>query len=108
MQQDAHEFFNFLLNAISEVLSDEKKKELTNGTLKSVNILAKRSNAINQIDQALRTGGEGYKQDLTWIQEIFQGTLTNETRCLNCETVSSKDEDFLDLSVDIEQVSVTS
>lgn len=47
---------------------------------------------------------DGVRQDLTWIHEIFQGTLTNETRCLNCETVSSKDEDFLDLSVDIEQV----
>jgi ubiquitin carboxyl-terminal hydrolase 12/46 len=23
----------------------------------------------------------------TWIHEIFQGILTNETRCLNCETV---------------------
>lgn len=29
----------------------------------------------------------GSKSDTTWIQEIFQGTLTNETRCLNCETV---------------------
>lgn len=37
------------------------------------------------------------------MQEIFQGTLTNETKCLCCETVRSKDEDFLDLSVDIEQ-----
>ena len=39
----------------------------------------------------------------TWIHEIFQGALTNETRCLCCETVRSKDEDFLDLSVDVEQ-----
>uniref|UniRef100_A0A8C7DD82 ubiquitinyl hydrolase 1 n=1 Tax=Oncorhynchus kisutch TaxID=8019 RepID=A0A8C7DD82_ONCKI len=39
----------------------------------------------------------------TWVHEIFQGTLTNETRCLTCETISSKDEDFLDLSVDVEQ-----
>eukprot|EP01134_Creolimax_fragrantissima_P002194 CFRG2194T1 len=39
----------------------------------------------------------------TWIQDIFEGVLTNETRCLECETVSSKDECFLDLSVDIEQ-----
>jgi ubiquitin carboxyl-terminal hydrolase 12/46 len=43
------------------------------------------------------------KVDPSWIHEIFQGTLTNETKCLNCETVSSKDEDFLDLSVDIDQ-----
>lgn len=27
------------------------------------------------------------KPDPTWVHEIFQGTLTNETRCLNCETV---------------------
>lgn len=34
---------------------------------------------------------------------LFQGILTSETRCLNCENVSSKDEDFFDLQVDIEQ-----
>ena len=39
----------------------------------------------------------------TWVHDIFQGTLTNETKCLSCETVRSKDEDFLDLSVDIDQ-----
>ncbi|XP_071043819.1 ubiquitin carboxyl-terminal hydrolase 46 [Parasteatoda tepidariorum] len=43
------------------------------------------------------------KPEPTWVHDIFQGTLTNETRCLNCETVSSKDEDFLDLSVDVNQ-----
>ncbi|CAI5495787.1 unnamed protein product [Closterium sp. Naga37s-1] len=37
------------------------------------------------------------------------GTLTNETRCLCCETVTARDEAFLDLSLDIEQnSSVTS
>lgn len=39
----------------------------------------------------------------TWIHDIFQGALTNETKCLCCETVRSKDEEFLDLSVDVEQ-----
>lgn len=24
----------------------------------------------------------------TWVHEIFQGILTSETRCLNCEAVS--------------------
>uniref|UniRef100_H2Z1Y1 Ubiquitin carboxyl-terminal hydrolase n=1 Tax=Ciona savignyi TaxID=51511 RepID=H2Z1Y1_CIOSA len=50
----------------------------------------------------------GYSEDevddeATWIHEIFQGTYTTITRCLTCETVKNKDEDFLDLSVDIEQ-----
>ncbi|KAF7629201.1 Ubiquitin carboxyl-terminal hydrolase [Meloidogyne graminicola] len=86
------------------VLVEEKKREYTNGTLKTANGLTKRSNLIttNTHDYSARST-DGMKQDLTWIHEIFQGTLTNETRCLNCETVSSKDEDFLDLSVDIEQ-----
>lgn len=45
----------------------------------------------------------------SWIQDLFSGILTNETRCLTCETVTSRDEAFLDLSIDIDQnTSVTS
>lgn len=36
-----------------------------------------------------------------WCNDIFQGMITNETKCLNCETITSKNEMFLDLSVDI-------
>ena len=40
---------------------------------------------------------------------LFLGIFTSETRCLNCETVTSKDEDFFDLSIDVEQnTSITS
>jgi hypothetical protein len=28
------------------------------------------------------------KEELTWIHELFQGILVNETKCLNCETVN--------------------
>ncbi|KAL3068438.1 hypothetical protein niasHT_030729 [Heterodera trifolii] len=113
MQQDAHEFFNYLLNAISEVLMEEKKKEQLGGSLRNANSAMapnKRSFSANAKSQPndlsakqLTSTSDITGQDLTWIQEIFQGTLTNETKCLNCETISSKDEDFLDLSVDIEQ-----
>ncbi|XP_048398412.1 ubiquitin carboxyl-terminal hydrolase 46 isoform X4 [Stegostoma tigrinum] len=88
MQQDAHEFLNYLLNTIADILQEEKKQEKQNGKLKNGN--------ANEVE-------ENSKPEPTWVHEIFQGTLTNETRCLNCETVSSKDEDFLDLSVDVEQ-----
>jgi hypothetical protein len=40
------------------------------------------------------------------LGDAFQGILTSETRCLNCETVTSKDEDFFDLSIDVEQVPI--
>ena len=29
-----------------------------------------------------------HKCDPTWVHDMFEGTLTNETRCLCCETVS--------------------
>lgn len=47
--------------------------------------------------------GDSSQPQSTWIHDIFQGVLTNETQCLSCETVRSKDEDFLDLSIDLEQ-----
>ncbi|KHJ82159.1 ubiquitinyl hydrolase 1, partial [Oesophagostomum dentatum] len=99
MQQDAHEFLNYLLNTVSETLIEEKNAErermMRNGTLRKGTLGTDRGR-----DEA---SGSSSKNDTTWIHEIFQGTLTNETRCLCCETVSSKDEDFLDLSVDIDQ-----
>ena len=36
------------------------------------------------------------------IKLPLKGVMTNVTRCLSCESVSAKDERFLDLSVDIE------
>ena len=39
----------------------------------------------------------------TIVHRLFEGVLTSETRCLTCETVSSRDESFIDLSIDIEQ-----
>nr|XP_033803805.1 ubiquitin carboxyl-terminal hydrolase 12 isoform X2 [Geotrypetes seraphini] len=88
MQQDAHEFLNYLLNTIADILQEERKQEKQNGRIPNGNIDNENNNST---------------PDPTWVHEIFQGTLTNETRCLTCETISSKDEDFLDLSVDVEQ-----
>ncbi|XP_073289125.1 ubiquitin carboxyl-terminal hydrolase 3 isoform X2 [Primulina huaijiensis] len=43
------------------------------------------------------------KQNEIFRSYMHQGILTNETRCLCCETVTARDETFLDLSLDIEQ-----
>ncbi|KAI6648444.1 Ubiquitin carboxyl-terminal hydrolase 12-like [Oopsacas minuta] len=80
-QQDAQEMLNFLLNRISEILRAELSEDSDDSS----------------------SGSHKDPAPLTWVQEIFQGTLTNETKCLTCETVKSKDEDFIDISVDIEQ-----
>lgn len=75
MQQDAHEFLNYLLNTVADILQEEKKQEKQNGRLKNNGIITPDTECEN-------------KNESTWVHDIFQGTLTNETRCLNCETVS--------------------
>jgi ubiquitin C-terminal hydrolase len=45
-------------------------------------------NRINLLDSS---SSNDNKEELTWIHELFQGILVNETKCLNCETVSSLD-----------------
>ncbi|XP_033110927.1 ubiquitin carboxyl-terminal hydrolase 12-like [Anneissia japonica] len=92
MQQDAHEFLIYLLNTIADLLQAEKQEK--QGGKNKANGPQTNGMLINHHPS---------KTDPTWVHEIFQGTLTNETRCLTCEGVSSKDEDFLDLSVDVEQ-----
>ena len=40
----------------------------------------------------LAASAAGKEPVKTWVQRIFEGTLTNETRCLTCETITSRDE----------------
>ena len=137
MQQDAHEFLNFLINHINESLVAEQnqtngkvnaknntpngniggveinlnsggnqRSSNNNGGVPSVNVNTSSSNISNT---GSCSGDGGQNKTYTWINEIFQGILVSETRCLNCETVTSKDEDFFDLSIDVEQnTSITS
>ncbi|ENN81211.1 hypothetical protein HUJ04_009191 [Dendroctonus ponderosae] len=99
MQQDAHEFLNFLINHISEIILAERQQNSTNNSSATTNNVIKNKGAgENGTTTLLQNHPEP-----TWVQEIFQGILTSETKCLNCENISSKDEDFFDLQVDIEQ-----
>ncbi|XP_032242130.1 ubiquitin carboxyl-terminal hydrolase 12A isoform X2 [Nematostella vectensis] len=120
MQQDAHEFLNYLLNTIADLLQGEKVKEKekekhsSSGSISSKGSLSSAS-TIGSITPAIPNGtanciinnptttNSNMRTETTWVHEMFEGTLTNETRCLCCESVSSKDESFLDLSVDVEQ-----
>ncbi|MED6174585.1 Ubiquitin carboxyl-terminal hydrolase 3, variant 2 [Stylosanthes scabra] len=97
MHQDAHEFLNYLLNELVDILEKEahtvrNDQETSPPSEKAANGLT--NGTIN-----------GAKKDplVTWVHKNFQGILTNETRCLQCETVTARDETFLDLSLDIEQ-----
>jgi ubiquitin carboxyl-terminal hydrolase 9/13 len=106
MHQDAHEFLNLLLNEVVENVEQFAKSRVTevdaaapneNGqTITSGVVVPDRSSTVPQMNSG-------------WVHELFEGTLTSETRCLTCENTSQRDEAFLDLSVDLEQhSSVTS
>lgn len=112
MQQDAHEFLNFLINHINEIILAERGQKNANASSSS----SSANSHFANVKATFTTGGSGgggtentangstsQPQEPTWVHEIFQGILTSETRCLNCETVSSKDEHFFDLQVDVDQ-----
>lgn len=94
MHQDAHEFLNFLLNELVDILEKE--------SVKPASETSSSATVANGLINLQENGGK--KEPLvTWVHKNFQGILTNETRCLRCETVTARDETFLDLSLDIEQ-----
>lgn len=87
MQQDAHEFLNYLLNTIADLLQEEKSQE------RQQNGKVVQNGGSGGVGSGSCTGeGEAEEKiQQTWVHEIFQGTLTNETRCLNCEAVSQEE-----------------
>lgn len=96
MHQDAHEFLNFLLNEIVDIL--EKEFSMMKDSPETTSPEGASNGDINHL-----ANGVGKEPLVTWVHKDFQGILTNETKCLMCETITAKDETFLDLSIDIEQ-----
>lgn len=91
-------------------LHASSKSNVNNGASKNSSSSGKRNSSVTGSNRSLSsqnssnskvngTGGERESQancsgigpdpgELTWIHELFQGILVNETKCLNCETVS--------------------
>lgn len=115
LHQDAHEFFNLLLNTMLDNIDDnEKRLQKARETAKSG---TEKDESQVKVEPVSETGTVSFPSFLPiaptaptkWLRDMFEGTLTSETRCLTCENTSQRDEPFLDLSVDLEQhTSVTS
>ncbi|XP_027772246.1 ubiquitin carboxyl-terminal hydrolase 4 isoform X1 [Solanum pennellii] len=126
MHQDAHEFLNYLLNELVDIL--EKEAGPAKSDQETSSPTEKNANGPTRVDD----NGDKKEPLVTWVHKNFQvylselfkldylvlntlglgltfslamciGILTNETKCLRCETVTARDETFLDLSLDIEQ-----
>ncbi|KAJ6609328.1 hypothetical protein B0H10DRAFT_2166325 [Mycena sp. CBHHK59/15] len=106
MHQDAHEFLNYLLNKIVEEI-EEDRKAAENGTATPPvvdDLSGSVTTIVSKNPPTVATSNSGASpQNATLVHKLFEGVLTSETRCLTCENVSSRDESFLDLSIDIEQ-----
>lgn len=59
-------------------------------------------NYVSETVQSLRESADEKKLD-TFVHDSFQGIITTETKCLTCENRTTRDEKFIDLSIDIEQ-----
>jgi ubiquitin C-terminal hydrolase len=96
------------LQQIFKDISIHKKKSSPKAfvqKLKSVNILFNnelQQDAHEMFNFLINHFADALKGKKSWVHELFEGVLTNETRCLNCESVTNRDEEFFDLSVDIE------
>ncbi|KAG9303595.1 hypothetical protein G9A89_018491 [Geosiphon pyriformis] len=122
MHQDAHEFLNYILNDIAENVLEQKRR-MEEAEIQQAELNEKQKDSFNGANSqerekrsstdknSVKTSSTSTSNSpkMTWVHQLFQGFYTNETKCLTCETVTSKDEPFLDLSIDIEQnSSVTS
>ncbi|OZJ04107.1 hypothetical protein BZG36_02848 [Bifiguratus adelaidae] len=113
MHQDAHEFLNYLLNEIVDNIQRYEKSQ-PQDTLEQLRISMREMVGMpksagpwdeDHADWHDRSHG----QPRTWVHELFEGIFSNETKCLSCENVTSRDESFFDVSIDIEMnSSVTS
>lgn len=103
MHQDAHEFLNFLLNEVIDCIDRQNR---IMGTVKGE---AESNGTVNGVSHGPLSVANTPTSNARWVHDLFEGLLTSETKCLTCETVSRRDEQFLDLSIDIERnTSVTS
>ena len=104
--QDAHEFLIFLINHINEIIVGEQgsgqSQSANNSKSKSTSVEPEAENAPTWINEIFQVWKKNHTNTFCSARTV-QGILTSETRCLNCETVTSKDEEFCDLSIDVDQ-----
>lgn len=78
-------FFNYFLSLKGE---KQKEKEKERDRLGSASSVSSKNSAGSEYSTTSTTQShQKHPPEPTWIHDIFEGTLTNETRCLCCETV---------------------
>ena len=70
------------------VIQGERAKEKEKEKHSSTSSVSSKSSASSAGTTNGGSSIQNGKMEPTWVHDIFEGILTNETRCLCCETVS--------------------
>jgi ubiquitin carboxyl-terminal hydrolase 9/13 len=100
IHQDAHEFLNLVLN---EVVSSVENSSAVKALHQSESANSLNYSPTSTPPTTSPSSGTRSPVNTGWVHELFEGTLTSETKCLTCENLSQRDEVFLDLSVDLDE-----
>lgn len=101
--QDAHEFLNYLINEIADTLRRDAKRLQDECTPEREPEHEHKGGTAMPEPEPQADRGSTVAERSTWIEDILGGVLISDTKCLNCESITSRDEKCLDLSVDITQ-----
>ncbi|OAD70134.1 hypothetical protein PHYBLDRAFT_115595, partial [Phycomyces blakesleeanus NRRL 1555(-)] len=110
MHQDAHEFLNYILNTIADDVQKYQRNVAKDAGREKEEKDRQENRRGNILIHSLAENSDhSSNTQSTWVHQLFEGVFSNETKCLMCETVTSRDESFMDLSIDVEiNSSVTS
>ncbi|MBN3322914.1 UBP38 hydrolase, partial [Atractosteus spatula] len=99
-QQDCSEYLRFLLDRLHE---EEKTMQALNlgkpllGSIDDSNGLALETPGMDDHSSDSSSGEHGNKETL--IENMFGGKLSTSIRCMQCNSISNKEEPFTDLSL---------
>ena len=113
-QHDAQEFLrNLLINiqdAAKEVTKNSKTSrkcadDKTHGSQTNESVKTPKSSIAYYFTKVPR-GADKNSNSSTFIEKLFQGRLVSQTKCLTCEEVKKRHEEFQDISVPMQKESL--
>lgn len=134
--QDAQEFLNFTLDALVEVIQKfQQRRAQSNAACQSESMGHRNGvqDSVRRDLQSATTPVTGYSarcsesgtahgqgdsagsirvqatpaEQRSFVHDIFCGKTVTHTRCMNCEAQSKREENFMELTLDIEQQDTT-
>ena len=98
VQQDAQEFFSYLLDRINTELTEAMKK--INKPF-AVPVPLRSSSSSNAAAAAAASASSSLPANQSIVNQVFEGQFVSEVACTKCKNVTRRFEAFLDLELDV-------